>query len=81
MNRGDLRRMAWRMVRDGIRRVDDLRESAWQDLRIAQMLNRPDADCLRHEASSKLKRAARLRRMCLVVADQHGLDAEVRRAN
>jgi hypothetical protein len=68
-----LRAVAARMVTDGLRRAEALSGEAWQEKRLAAMMKGPDSMALHGTADGKLKKAARIRHMCVLIGAAHGI--------
>jgi len=68
-----LRAVAARMVTDGLRRAEALTGEGWQDKRLAAMMKGHDALALHAVADGKFQKAARIRRMCMLIGTTHGI--------
>ncbi|MBI4928163.1 MAG: hypothetical protein HY835_10385 [Anaerolineae bacterium] len=73
VGKDQLRAVAVRMVTDGLRRAEALSGEAWQDKRMAVMMAGPEALALHGAADGKLKKAARIRHMCVLIGAAHGI--------
>lgn len=68
-----LRRIAARMVADGLRRAAVLRKEARDERRMADLMSASQGAALRYSAIAKVQKAGRMEQLCGRLAAAHGI--------
>jgi hypothetical protein len=73
MEKEMLKRLAARLVAQGLRRAEGLSGEAWRQMRLAELLPAAERKAAKLEANDKLQRAARMRQLAGRLAAAHGI--------
>ena len=73
MEKEMIRRLATRLVFQGLRRAEAMSGEAWRERRLAELLPTPDKEALKMSATAKFQKAARIRQLCGRLAAAHDI--------
>lgn len=68
-----LKRLAARLITEGLRRSAAIKEEGVRERRLADLMPKADREALRISAAGKIQRAARIRQLCGRLAAAHGI--------
>lgn len=73
MEKEMIKRLAARLVAQGLRRAEGLSGQAFRERRLAELLPAPDQQVLKMAAAAKFQKAARIRQLCGRLAAAHNI--------